>query len=92
VVNRPILRRSFLAGAAALAARPAAADDPPIAGANVIRILYLRSTERHPTISPVDRPSPDGGLAGAQIAIGDNNTTGRFLGQGYELLDIPASQ
>ena len=35
---------------------------------------------------------PDNGLAGAQIAIGDNNTTGRFLGQSYELLDVPVGQ
>ena len=89
MTNRPVRRRSFLAGAAMLLARPAAAEVPAIPDGNIVRIGYLRSTERYPAISPIDRPSPDNGLAGAQIAIGDNNTTGRFLGQVYELADVP---
>ena len=89
MTNRPIPRRDFLAGAAALLARPAGAESPATTDGPDIRIAYLRSTERHPAISPLDRPSPDNGLAGAQMAIGDNNTTGSFLGQSYELADRP---
>src|SRR5262245_62459289 len=33
-------------------------------------------------------PAPDIGLAGAQMAIKDNNTTGRFLNQRYLLIDM----
>ena len=89
MTNRPIPRRDFLASAAALLACPAGAESPATTDGPVIRIAYLRSTERHPAISPLDRPSPDNGLAGAQMAIGDNNTTGSFLGQSYELADMP---
>ena len=44
---------------------------------------------RRPTISPRDTQARDDGLAGALLAIDDNNTTGRFLGQSFELLDVP---
>lgn len=36
-------------------------------------------------ISRLDEAPSDLGLAGAELAIRDNNTTGRFLGQSYEL-------
>ena len=32
---------------------------------------------------------PDDGLAGAKLAISDNNTTGRFTNQQFELSDAP---
>lgn len=54
-----------------------------------LRIAYLRLIERRPTISLLDKPAPDDGLAGAQLAISDNNTTGRFMNQQFELLDKP---
>ena len=40
---------------------------------------------RGQTISLLDKPPPDDGLAGAKLAINDNNTTGRFIGQQFEL-------
>ena len=52
---------------------------------SVIRVGYLRWIEPRPTISLLDKPAADDGLAGAQLAIVDNNTTGRFLNQSYEL-------
>ncbi len=55
----------------------------------VMRLGYLRRAEPRPTISLIDKPAPDDGLAGAKLAIADNNTTGRFLGQTFELLDVP---
>jgi len=32
---------------------------------------------------------PDAGLAGATLAMDDNDTTGRLVGQSYELVDVP---
>jgi ABC transporter substrate binding protein (PQQ-dependent alcohol dehydrogenase system) len=54
-----------------------------------IVIGYIRSMARHPTISLLDQPTPDAGLAGATLAMDDNNTTGHLLGQSFELVDVP---
>jgi ABC transporter substrate binding protein (PQQ-dependent alcohol dehydrogenase system) len=62
---------------------PARADDA------VIRIGYVRSMVRHPTISLLDQQTPDAGLAGATLALDDNNTTGHLVGQSFELVDVP---
>ncbi|MBN9509343.1 MAG: ABC transporter substrate-binding protein [Alphaproteobacteria bacterium] len=80
-------RRVLLAALAAapLVSRTARADGP----VSDIRIGYLRWTERRPTISLLDQPAPDNGLAGAKVALTDNNTTGRFLNQHYDLIDVP---
>ncbi|HEX4177595.1 MAG TPA: hypothetical protein VHY57_04130, partial [Rhizomicrobium sp.] len=51
------------------------------ADAATIVIGYIRSPEELQTISLLDKPPPDDGLAGAKLAISDNNTTGRFMGQ-----------
>ncbi len=60
--------------------------------AAAIRIGYIRSTVRTPTISLLDKPAPDDGLAGAKLAMADNNTTGRFMGQSFELADQPVGE
>jgi ABC transporter substrate binding protein (PQQ-dependent alcohol dehydrogenase system) len=65
------------------AASPARADEA------VIRIGYVRSMARHPTISLLDQPTPDTGLAGAKLAMDDNNTTGHLESQSFELIDVP---
>ena len=44
-----------------------------------VRIGYLGRAERIETISLLDQPAADDGIAGAQLAIQDNNTTGKFL-------------
>ncbi len=67
------------------AAGGAARADAPAA----IRLGYIRSTVRIPTISLLDKPAPNNGLAGAKLALADNNTTGRFMGQSFELVDQP---
>ncbi|HKM62158.1 MAG TPA: ABC transporter substrate-binding protein [Acidisphaera sp.] len=41
------------------------------------------------TISLLDKSAPDNGLAGAQLAIKDNNTTGQFMNQQFVLTDAP---
>src|SRR5688572_30777228 len=49
-----------------------------------IKIGHLRLAE--PPILPIsliERPAPDNGLAGAQLGIEDNNTTGQFTNQKY---------
>jgi ABC transporter substrate binding protein (PQQ-dependent alcohol dehydrogenase system) len=57
------------------------------ADAASIGIGYLRWAEQGQTISLLDKPPRDDGLAGAKLAINDNNTTGRFTGQQFELTD-----
>jgi ABC transporter substrate binding protein (PQQ-dependent alcohol dehydrogenase system) len=52
-----------------------------------IKIGYLRQAPSRLKISLVDVPAANDGLAGAQLAIEDNNTTGRFLNQHYTLVD-----
>jgi len=53
-----------------------------------IKIGYLRRAQRQETISLVQMPPPDNGVAGAQMAAKDNDTTGRFLNQRYALVDL----
>lgn len=57
-----------------------------------IRILMAREIreDRLPPLSLLDIPPPDDGVAGAKLAIADNNTTGRFLKQEF-VLDIVQS-
>jgi ABC transporter substrate binding protein (PQQ-dependent alcohol dehydrogenase system) len=50
-----------------------------------IRLGYLRAYEPQLALSVLDVAPRDEGVAGAQVAIGDNNTTGRFLGQKFSL-------
>jgi ABC transporter substrate binding protein (PQQ-dependent alcohol dehydrogenase system) len=53
-----------------------------------INVGYLRLLDTKATISLLDMPSDNDGVAGAKLAIVDNNTTGRFLGQRFLLEDI----
>lgn len=52
-----------------------------------VQVGYLRWTEPQPTISLLDKMPPDDGLAGAKLAMSDNDTTGRFMNQRFELSD-----
>jgi len=52
-----------------------------------IKIGYLRVPEPKITLSLLQTPADNDGLAGAQMAIDDNNTTGRFLNQRFSLDD-----
>ncbi len=83
-----LCRRAFITNAAGavLAAAPLSEAD---AGSSPVGVGYLRWTERRPTVSLLDKPAADDGLAGAQLAINDNNTTGRFIGQQFALTDTP---
>jgi ABC transporter substrate binding protein (PQQ-dependent alcohol dehydrogenase system) len=53
-----------------------------------VPIGYLARAERIGAISLVERPAADDGIAGAQLAIQDNNTTGKFLDQSFSLETI----
>jgi ABC transporter substrate binding protein (PQQ-dependent alcohol dehydrogenase system) len=53
-----------------------------------VKVGYLRLPESKAAISLLDVPPANDGLAGAQLAIEDNNTTGRFLSQKFLLEDV----
>ena len=61
------------------------------AGAAEINVGYLRRTDPKSTLSLIQTPAKDDGVAGARLAIDDNNTTGRFLNQQFSLEDVPLS-
>ncbi len=54
-----------------------------------IPIAYLvQVVERPPKLSNLDLPPDNEGLAGGQLSIKDNNTTGRFMGQEFSLKHV----
>jgi len=53
-----------------------------------VNIGYLRRTDPKSTLSLIQMPTANDGLAGARLAIDDNNTTGRFLNQQFSLEDV----
>jgi len=53
-----------------------------------IGIGYLRHAGVKSTLSLVAQPADNDGVAGALLAIEDNNTTGRFLNQHFTLTEI----
>lgn len=58
-----------------------------------VPIVYLGEAVPEPLpLSLVEPVAADKGMAGAKLAIGDNNTTGQFLKQNFELIEkiIPA--
>lgn len=62
-----------------------AALSPAVAQTDV-QVTYLRvAQEPPPTLSNLDPTPGDLGLAGAEVALADNITTGRFMGQSYAL-------
>jgi ABC transporter substrate binding protein (PQQ-dependent alcohol dehydrogenase system) len=78
---------SVAAGAAA--ETPPSATPPPVN----IAIHYLGKVYDEPVpLSLVDPILTDNGIQGARLAIEDNNKSGQFLGQHYELIEdiVPA--
>jgi ABC transporter substrate binding protein (PQQ-dependent alcohol dehydrogenase system) len=53
-----------------------------------VKIGYLGRADRTETISLVEMPPGNDGIAGAQLAIDDNNTTGKFLNQSFSVEDV----
>jgi ABC transporter substrate binding protein (PQQ-dependent alcohol dehydrogenase system) len=67
-----------LVGAEALGAEPL-----------TVKIGYVvRATEKKVPISLLDYPPDNNGVAGARLALVDNNGTGRFLNQRFEIEEI----
>ena len=52
------------------------------------KLGYLRLPKPRTAISLVELPPDNNGLAGAQAAVNDNNTTGKFLNQRFTLEDV----
>ena len=74
-------------------AQPPAAPAPGTPPTVKVIIHYLGKTYDEPVpLSLVDQVITDNGLAGARIAIQDNNKSGQFLGQEYDLVEdiLPA--
>ncbi|MGY4481115.1 hypothetical protein ACVWWR_000306 [Bradyrhizobium sp. LM3.2] len=63
-----------------LAATSALAADPVMIGVGYLGVAGTRST-----LSLVEQPAENDGVAGARLAIEDNNTTGKFLNQRFVL-------
>ena len=85
-----MLRKIIVACASALFlfVAPVVADDVP-----VVRIAVLAQlVNRPPALSNLDAPPDDSGLLGARLAAADNNTTGRFMKQRFEVIErlVPA--
>jgi ABC transporter substrate binding protein (PQQ-dependent alcohol dehydrogenase system) len=76
------LIRLLLAGALLFAWTSALADPAEI------KLGYLRRTEPKTRLSLIDIPADNNGVAGAQLALDDNNTTGKFLNQRFSLEDV----
>ena len=74
-----------LAGAIALSL---VASHALAADALQIGIGYLRHDRVKETLSLVQQPAPNDGVAGARLAIEDNNTTGKFLNQHFTLDEV----
>ncbi|MGH6792546.1 MAG: ABC transporter substrate-binding protein, partial [Methyloceanibacter sp.] len=57
-----------------------------------IRIAYLSQlSERPPSLSNLELPPENEGIAGGELAIADNNVTGRFLNQAFSFKSISIS-
>jgi ABC transporter substrate binding protein (PQQ-dependent alcohol dehydrogenase system) len=76
------LIRLLLAGTLLFAWTTASADPAEI------KLGYLRRIESKTRLSLLDIPAENNGIAGAQLAIDDNNTTGKFLNQHFSLEDV----
>src|SRR5215475_2240479 len=88
MINRRFLLAALAAGIiAALPLRGGPRADTPPALKVTIAFLHEALPEP-PPLSLVEPVATDKGLAGARLAIIDNNTTGRFLGQQYELKEV----
>jgi ABC transporter substrate binding protein (PQQ-dependent alcohol dehydrogenase system) len=79
----PRFLRSLAAGLLLAFACPAAAQGP-----TAIAIGYVQFAVRKSALSLVEVPAANDGVAGAELAIEDDNTTGHFLNQHFTLQTI----
>src|SRR5271155_5660836 len=58
------------------------------AGGQMVQIGWLSQTARRTLpLTYLDQPPQDEGIQGARLGIADNNTTGQFTGQSFELVE-----
>ena len=76
-----LLRLAGLLAVSAVLAEPAHAD--PLA----VKVGVIYEARSRETISILDIPPADDFIAGARMAMDDNNTTGRFLDQSFSIVD-----
>jgi ABC transporter substrate binding protein (PQQ-dependent alcohol dehydrogenase system) len=53
-----------------------------------VKIGYVGRAEKKATISLIESPPDNNGVAGARLALEDNNTTGKFLNQRFSLEEV----
>ena len=73
---------------AVLLAASAAAAEPQ----NIPIAILTRPAEPPPWRGPLDETASDEGIQGARLGTADNNTTGRFTGQRFELVELVAGE
>ena len=62
---------------------------PAVAAYDIdVKVGFIRAPHMRETLSILDIPAADDGIAGAELAIEDNNTTGLFLGQTFAIEDV----
>jgi ABC transporter substrate binding protein (PQQ-dependent alcohol dehydrogenase system) len=62
------------------------------AGAPTVEIGWLSQTQKRTLpLTYLDQPPDDEGIQGARLGIADDNTTGRFTGQSFELIESIAA-
>jgi ABC transporter substrate binding protein (PQQ-dependent alcohol dehydrogenase system) len=76
--------RTVLVGGLILALTSTLSMAEPLA----IKIGYLGRAEKKATVSLVDFPPDNDGVAGVRLALEDNNTTGKFLNQDFSLEQV----
>lgn len=77
--------RAIIAGAFILLLTAALAGAEPL----TVKIGYVgRAAEKKVPISLLDYPPGNNGVAGARLALVDNNGTGKFIGQRFELEEV----
>ena len=82
-LSRPNWRGAFAGAALAALAQASPAD----ADGLEVKMGVLHTTHSRETISILDIPPPDDFVAGARMAMDDNNTTGKFLNQSFSIVD-----
>src|SRR5262249_22701961 len=78
-----MIRVLLAAGVFLASCAPARAQAPA-----EIAVGYLHRPPAKSAISLLEVPAPNDGVAGAELAIEDNNTTGKFLNQRYTLVPV----
>jgi ABC transporter substrate binding protein (PQQ-dependent alcohol dehydrogenase system) len=53
-----------------------------------VKVGVIRQTHTRDTVSILDIPAADDFIAGARLAMADNNTTGQFLDQSFVIEDV----